>query len=108
MGEQITLAGRQVEVKQLTMRQIKNVMAVVKKQDNEVHVIDAVYNDPVPAVALAEGTGLSLEELSGDFNQEEVNNLLSKFKSINPFFVGMTERLVLGTRSEPSSKGSAS
>ena len=106
--ESLTIAGRPVTVRQLTMRQIRNVMAHLKKKEAEPHIVDVVFNDSVPAIALAEASGLSLEELAGDFDQQDIADLLAKVKAINPFFVGMTERIIQGTPSGPSSRASVS
>lgn len=111
MSEQITVSGRQVEVKGLTMKQIKEVMANLKGQNEkqEAHVIDAVFDDDVPAFAVSLATGLSLAELEGDIGQQDMRDLLDKVKAVNPFFVGMMTRLIsLGTQNAPLSTESVS
>lgn len=111
MSEQITIAGRQVEVKGLTMKQIKDVLASLKdrSKQQEAHVIDAVFDDDVPAVAVSMATGLSLAELEGDIGQQDMRDLLDKVKAVNPFFVGMMTRLISrATQNAPSSTESAS
>lgn len=111
MGEQITLAGRKIEVKQLTMRQIKDVVAVLKKSQagEEVHVVDALFDNDVPAIAVSEATGLSMAELEGEISQQEMHDLIEKVRAVNPFFVGMMERVIAsGTRKSPSSTESVS
>lgn len=115
MAEQVTVSGRKIEVKQLTMRQIRNVLAELKKK-GEPHVIDTVFDDDVPAIALAEATGLRMDGEEGpdvvsllDLSQEEVKELLDTFKAVNPFFFGMMERIIsMATQNAPSSAPSVS
>ena len=97
MSEQITIGGRQITVRPLTMRQIRDVLDALKddgKGEKRAHIIDVVFNDEVPAVAVSSATGLSLAELEGEFGQQEIRELLDKVRAVNPFFVGMMERLV--------------
>ncbi|HHL35598.1 MAG TPA: hypothetical protein ENJ30_14660 [Desulfobulbaceae bacterium] len=93
MSEATSMAGRKIEAKQLNMRQIKTFISDLDP-DAEPHIIDLVFDDPIPATAVAMATGLSLEELAGDFNQEEIRELLDKVKAVNSSFVGMMERIV--------------
>lgn len=109
MNETINIGGRSVAVKQLTMRQIREVLANLKERDGGPHVLDMVFDDDVPAVAVSEATGLSLAELEGDFTQQEMRDLIDQVRAKNPFFVGMMERLCQAgmTQSAPSPTQSA-
>jgi hypothetical protein len=57
-------------------------------------VVDAVFDDDLPAVAVAASSGLSLDELAGDIGQQEMRGLIDKVKAVNPFFVGMMARII--------------
>ena len=111
MGEHVTICGRDIEVRSLTMRQIREAVAKLKSGDvlldGEPHIIDLLYDDSVPAVAVSLATGLSLAELAGDIDQVAMRDLLDKVRAANPFFVGMMERFFRETRSDPLSRVSA-
>ena len=77
----------------LTLLQIKDIYRVVGEHAKSPHVLDMVFDDDIPAVAVSAASGLSLAELEGDFTQQEIRDLLDKVRAINPFFVGMMERL---------------
>ncbi len=93
MSESINMAGREIEIKQLNMRQVREFIAGMDPE-TEPHIVDILFNDPVPAKAVSLATGLSLDELAGDFSQEEMRELLDKVKAVNPSFVGMMERII--------------
>jgi len=98
MNEKITIGGREITVRQMTMADVRRFVAEMQQQadgqEPEPHVIDMLFDDPVPASAVSVATGLSLDELAGDFTQSEMRELLDAVKAANPFFVGMMERLV--------------
>jgi len=111
MSEQLTIVGRQIDIKQLTMRQIKDIVGALKKQDagTDVHIVDTLFDNDVPAVAVAAATGLSLAELEGEINQQDMHDLIEKVRAANPFFVGRMERLISSViPKNPSSVASAS
>lgn len=93
MSETIKLGGRAVSVHALTMKEIREVLVALREKSKEPHVIDMVFDDDVPAVAISAASGLSLSELEGEFTQQEIRDLLDKVRALNPFFVGMMERL---------------
>lgn len=97
MSEQIKIAGRQITCKGLTMAQIRKVMDELQemsKGNEKAHIVDLIYNDDVPALAIAASTGLSMEELAGEIGQQDMHDLIDKVRSVNPFFVGAMERLI--------------
>lgn len=112
MGEQMKFSGRTIEVKTLTVAQVKELMAelTADRENNEpLHVFDLLFDDEVPARAVSKATGLSLDDLAGPYTPQEGNELLAKVRAANPFYVGMMERLVAagrGTAAAPSSKRS--
>jgi len=98
MSDPVKIASRDISVKQLTMAEIRKFVAAMQaeaeKEDNKAHVLDMLFDDPVPAAAVSIATGLSMDELGGSFSQDEMRELLDKVKAVNPFFVGMMERLI--------------
>ena len=102
--EKVNFSGRDVTVKALNMSEIKEVLnRLLKKSETEseqsasifdLHIVDLLFNDEIPAFALSMATGLSLEELSGKVPPEAIRELLDKTRAMNPFLVGMIERLV--------------
>ena len=129
--EKITMGGREITVRQLTMRQIREVLAQIgfgfhgdggpekpvrqgdgvgpEKPVRLPHVVDLVFDDDLPAAAVAAASGLTLDELGGDFTQDEISALLEKVRERNPFFVAMAQRVVGAvTRSGRLSPGSVS
>lgn len=104
MNETIKLGGRTVAVHSLTMREIREVLVALREKGKEPHVLDMVFDDDIPAVAISAASGLSLGELEGDFSQQEIHDLIEKIRAVNPFFVGMMERLCRAgmTQSAPS------
>ena len=100
----INFSGRDVTVKTLNMCELKEVLTrLLKKEETRseqsasilgLHIVDLLFNDEVPAFALSMATGLSLEELSGKVSPEIIRELLDKTRAVNPFLVGMIERLV--------------
>lgn len=116
MSTSTKFSGREIEVRTLTVRDVKELLDEIKNEGREsksvldLHVLDLLFDDDVPARAIAKSTGLSLEELSGNITPEEVHGLIDKVRAENPFFVGMMERLVSAgkgaerTNRAPSSK----
>lgn len=89
----IQIGGRDITVKQLNMSEVRDFVSSLD-DDAEAHIVDILFNDPVPAKAVSLATGLSLEELAGSFKQDEMRTLLDKVKAVNPSFVGMMERII--------------
>lgn len=97
MTESITVCGREITPKQLTMSDVHEFLQRMEQDAADKkppHVVDIVFNDQVPAVAVSMSTGLSLDELAGKIPQDTMRALLDKVKAVNPFFVGMMERIV--------------
>ena len=94
MSESIKIAGRDITVKQLKMNQIREFVSSFGDDRAKPHILDILFDDPVPAKAVSLATGLSMEELAGDLRQDEMRQLLDKVKAVNPSFVGMMERII--------------
>lgn len=59
----------------------------------DVHPVDYLYESPITADALAEITGLSLEQLAGDISQDEMLALIRRAEEKNGFFLTALRRL---------------
>lgn len=115
------LSGREVEPKVLLVSEVKEVLDHIKEQSLSVgsqldlHVVDLLFDNEFPAVAVAKSTGFTMEELEGPLDPNELDAVIKEARVKNPFFVGMMERLVAAGRGgsgrtdrQPSSTESAS
>lgn len=126
MSETIKISGREVTVRQLTMRQVREYIAYMAERNElrlawleyrrkveavetgtrvpeepsvepeveyRVHTVDMLFDDDIPAKVVSLSSGLSLEELDGDYTQQNIRELIDKVRAVNPFLVGMMERL---------------
>jgi hypothetical protein len=112
MGERMTVAGRDIEIKRLTMADIRDIVGELKQagqEGSEPHIIDVFFNHDVPVAALRRATGLGDHEF-GSMDPEELFALLEAVKRVNVFFVEtMASRFYSrATQSAPSSTESVS
>lgn len=94
-------AGRDIDVKVLTVAQIKEVMEELdelKKPGAMFDIVDLLMDDEIPAVAVSKATGLSLAELGGEVVPQELSELFQEVRAKNPFYLGMMERLISGAK----------
>jgi len=92
LTEKLKIDNREITVKELTMAEIRNVMAALEKQKGTPHVLDLLFAD-MPAAAVSAATDLSLKELEGDFTQSEIKQIKDKVEELNPFFAKALKRL---------------
>lgn len=96
----VTFSGRNLTIKTLNMAEMREVVDEIKGKGNEktsvldLNITDLAFNDDVPASAVAKASGLTLSDLEGPVDPQEVKDLIDKVRAANPFFVGMMERLV--------------
>ncbi len=90
--ENLKVGDKEIIVKELTMAEIRNVMAALEKQEGTPHIIDLLFPD-MPAAAISISTGLSLKNLEGDFTQSEIKQIRDKVEKLNPFFAKALNRL---------------
>lgn len=97
---EIELSGRKITAKTLTVQQVRELLDAIQQQAAEkktllqLDVVDLLFDDDVPAIAVAKSSGLSLKELAGPHDPQQVKELIDEVRAANPFFVGMMERLV--------------
>ena len=80
------------QAKELTVRQVREIIDTLEKQEN-VHTVDMLFSDEIPALAVSMSTGKSLEELQGDITPSELAAIIEEVKEAKPFFVKMIQRL---------------
>lgn len=95
-------AGRDIEVKTLTVADVKTILdhfEQMRKNGHGLSVVDMLMDDEVPAVAVTKASGLTMAELEGAVNPQDLRELFDAVRAANPFFLGMMERLIQGGRS---------
>ncbi|SHO52841.1 hypothetical protein [Desulfopila aestuarii] len=120
MAGTVKLGGRDITVKTLTVSDVRELMEQIGKDGEKVKswfdldIVDRMFDDEVPVVAVARATGLSVAEVGGNYDPQEVRNLIDEVRAQNPFFVAMMERVVSAGKGgsakaslAPSSKPSA-
>ena len=85
----LTVAGKEIVVKELTVKQVEEVVDACA--DGDVTTLDLLFND-IPSAAVVKSSGLSYEELQ-KMRPSEVRVIADEVKKVNPFFVSMFERL---------------
>lgn len=99
MAKKITFCGRDVTVKTLNVAEVADLLDESKEEAGKIktvfdlHVLDLLFDDEVPARAVAKATGLTMQELAGPNDPAEVRALLDEVRAQNPFYVGMMERI---------------
>lgn len=100
MAVDVKLSGRNVTVNTLNVAQVRELVEEMKtefadgKSIFDINIVDLLFDDEVPAKAVSKATGLSLQELAGPHDPQEVKTLIDEVRAQNPFYVAMMERLV--------------
>lgn len=91
--KRIKIDERELTVKELTVGQIRNIIEDLENPEN-VHIIDMLFGDEIPALAVSESTEISMKDLEkGKITPSEMEIIIKGVKEVNPFFVKMIERL---------------
>ena len=99
MSNKIKWMEREVEVKTLTVRQVKELADDLAQL--KINVVDLLLDDAVPAVAVEMATGITIEEMSGDIDPVELRKLWDAVRKKNPFFARMMDRLAEAGKQQP-------
>lgn len=87
------MTEKRVEAKELTVGQVKAVLEGLEKMDS-LHTIDFLFpEEGVPALAVSFSTGLSLDDLNGDYPVSEMLSIVRDVKEKNAFFLKMLRSL---------------
>lgn len=91
-GKTIELAGKEIIVQELTVAQVRKIISTVDI-DEVAKDIDDLLDANVPALAIADATGLTLAEME-EYRPSELASLAWEVEQANPFLVGLVERKV--------------
>lgn len=80
------------KAEELTVAQVRRVMDDLENEKS-MHVVDLLFPDGIPALAISLSTGISIEELDGEKKPSEIAAVIEEVKAANPFFVKMLRRL---------------
>ena len=89
--ETITFNGKIVEVKELTVKQVRDVFLGIDKAEPQ--FIDELLNEPIPAMIITECTGVSVDEMEKQ-KPSELKPLVEAVKAVNPTLASMILRRV--------------
>jgi hypothetical protein len=90
--KRITIDDREITIKELSVAQIK-VLLDNAEAGEDFSVINLLFPDTVPALAIEQSTGISVKTLESSFNPSELKQIIDGVESLNPFFVNMIVRL---------------
>ncbi len=85
------LAGKEITIKELNVKQIKDILSQVDK--DEPQFLDDLINEPVPALIIQESSGIPVEEMEKMFPSELIE-LAGEVKKVNPLLASMIARRV--------------
>lgn len=109
MAGNVKLGGRDITVRTLTVSEVRELMEQIHKDGEKVKswfdldIVDRMFDDEVPVVAVAKATGLSVAEVGGNYDPQEVRGLIDEVRAQNPFFVAMMERVVYAGKGDSAS-----
>ena len=105
----ITVNGEDMTVKELTVRQVEELMAAIEAKDYQGHILDALMNRPFPALAVFMALGIDEGQFSLDISPTEIDQIYGKVIEVNPFCAAMMKNLYeIGTRRLQSGQRPAS
>lgn len=87
----ITFKGETVTVQELTVKQVREVFELLKKNDQL--FIDDLLDQPVPALIITASTGIKLEQLE-EGKPSELVPLCGKVVEVNPSLASMIKRRI--------------
>ncbi|MDW7643451.1 MAG: hypothetical protein SCI25_00250 [Desulfuromonadales bacterium] len=88
--KRVTLGEEEIVVSELTVEQVTNVMDGLEAQ--QTGTLDLLFHDRLPVAAVSLASALSSKKLNG-MAPSELDTLWKAVEDVNPFFVGMVERL---------------
>lgn len=88
----IKLAGREITVNELTVRQIDELIAGIDA-DRMIQIVEMIINDHIPIEAVIASTGLTADDLAGDFTPSELRTLWDAVGEVNDFLSDLMVRM---------------
>ncbi|BDD88701.1 hypothetical protein [Desulfofustis limnaeus] len=89
-GKQVSFAGTDVVVQELTVSQVRQIMDDLENNPAG-HFIDELLDSKMPAAAIALSTGMPLDELA-QHQPSALDELAKEVEQANPFFTGLIQR----------------
>ncbi len=86
-----TFQGQSITVQELTVKQVRELFERLKKEKSL--FIDDLLDQPVPALAVSESTGIPLDRLE-EAKPSELVQLCEEVMSINPSLASMIKRRI--------------
>lgn len=93
----VEVSGKAIVVKQLTVEQVDALLQgadATRKPTTAELLIDAT----IPIEAVVKSTGLTIEELNGPVDQDDLRAIWEAVEAVNPFLSPMMERLLAVAR----------
>lgn len=102
----IKIDDREVTIKELNVREVREVMEGCGLKADATLVIDLMFQDRLPVAAVLKATDLSADSLD-DMTQSELDTIYTAVEELNPFFVRLYRDLAAVGDSLPSIEPSA-
>jgi len=87
----IEIDGKEYVCKELTPKQVQEVLDVVEKA--EVNILDLLFPEAVPCIAVQLSTGKSAKDLE-KLPPSAYEVVLNAVEEVNPFFVALVTRML--------------
>lgn len=84
-----TFNGKEITVKELTVKQVRQVFSRINEE--ELLFFDDLMDQPVPALIIAEATGIPAENLE-DHKPSDLTALAKEVESVNPTVASLIKR----------------
>ena len=80
--------------KELTVAQVRGILDEAESGENELNIIDLLFPDRLPSLAVAMSMGLTPEELDAkDLPPSALERIMDEVEAVNPIFAGLARRL---------------
>ncbi|MBU1418333.1 MAG: hypothetical protein KKI15_07590 [Proteobacteria bacterium] len=90
----IKLGDKEVTIRELTVAQVKQIMAEINTKEYSGHILDALLDRAFPANALFLAIGIKEEDFDLDVPPSVLDGLYDAVIELNPSCAAMMERLV--------------
>lgn len=85
--------GKEITVRELNVREIREVLSSFDDARMP-HMVEILFERPIPLLGVTLATGLDQEVLGGDVQPSEIAELLEVVRKLNPFLMGVLDRIV--------------
>ena len=88
-AKEITFDGDQITICELTVKQVRSVFSRMENTDPV--FLDDLLDQPVPALIIAEATGIQVEKLD-NYKPSILEKLAKEVEAVNPFVASLIKR----------------